>query len=373
HIFPEAFFFNINKPTFYLATILRPEKIFRQQLFGNFAIRVGRALKLECHANHFIRTTNLENFLLFSFLRTNSKHSADRECAVKGFKEIRQRIRAIGNTAEITRAMQLVASSKMKHAQRSAVDGRRYSLRLSELANCIIGHVEDISLPLFQRRDIGSRGILLVGTSKGLCGSFNQNLFRIAAPLAAQSKFIAVGKKSAAFVASMGWQLLAEFPLNDNVPFHEVRSIANFARDAYLGGTIDSVEVASTLYVNTLIQKPTLQTLLPFDFIEKNIAIQRELLGENSETFPDDERELIIEPAIAPMVQSLGESFFRETLYHLLLESKAAEQCARMVAMKTATDNAESLVKELNREYNKIRQAFITNEITEISSGSVAR
>ncbi|MDR0727598.1 MAG: ATP synthase F1 subunit gamma [Puniceicoccales bacterium] len=296
---------------------------------------------------------------------------------MKSFKEIKQRLRAVRNTAKITRAMQLVASSKMHRAQQLAVGGRSYAMRLAELAERLLAEFaqkrrKKFLHPLLEEREIHCRGIILVSTNKGLCGSLNQNLFRVLPPAEDSVKYIAMGKKGKQFLASRQLHLLAEFPLTDSVPFHEVRSVADFAKNAYQKGEIDSIEVASTVYVNTMCQQPILQTLLPLKFLRGGVEEQRKLFRREQGAMPNDPRSLIIEPTPDAVMCALVESFFRETLYHLLLEAKAAEQSARMVAMKTATDNAESIGRTLNLEYNKARQMAITNEIIEISSGSVA-
>ncbi|MDR1456533.1 MAG: ATP synthase F1 subunit gamma [Puniceicoccales bacterium] len=295
---------------------------------------------------------------------------------MKSFKEIKQRMRAVQNTAKITRAMQLVASSKMHRAQQLAVGGRSYSMRLAEITDRLLteftrNRKKKFSHPLLEEREIYCRGIILVSTNKGLCGSLNQNLFRTLPPANDSVKYIAAGKKGKQFLASRQLALLAEFPFTDGIPFHEVRSLADFARDAYLRGEIDSIEVASTVYVNTICQRPILQTLLPLKFLCDGIVEQRKLLRRESNAMPEDPRDIVIEPTPDALMQALVESVFRETLYHLLLEAKAAEQSARMVAMKTATDNAEAIGRTLNLEYNKARQAAITNEIIEISSAAV--
>ncbi|MDR2340730.1 MAG: ATP synthase F1 subunit gamma [Puniceicoccales bacterium] len=301
----------------------------------------------------------------------------ERRTAMKGFKEIKQRLRAVRNTAKITRAMQLVASSKMHRAQQLAVGGRSYSMRLAELTDRLLAELaknrrRKFSHPLLGEREICCRGIILVSTNKGLCGALNQNLFRTLPPAEDSVKYVAVGKKGKQFLASRHLPLLAEFPLADNVPFHEVRSIADFIRDAYIRNEIDSVEVISTVYVNTLCQRPVLQALLPLKLLGRGVEERRKFFGRELDVMPEDPRSSIIEPSPEAVMRALVESLFRETLYHLLLEAKAAEQSARVVAMKTATDNAESIARALNLEYNKARQTAITNEIIEISSASAA-
>jgi F-type H+-transporting ATPase subunit gamma len=156
--------------------------------------------------------------------------------------------------------------------------------------------------------------------------------------------------------------------VNDGLPFHQVKAIANFLRDSYLSGEIDSVEVAHPLHVNALRQEALLETLIPWNGLEENLRKFRELLPAAAAPLPIDGRDLCVEPSLPSLLETLLEGFFRRELFHLLLESKAAEQCARMVAMRAATDNAETLAKELQGLHNRARQAAITDEILEITA-----
>jgi F-type H+-transporting ATPase subunit gamma len=289
---------------------------------------------------------------------------------MRGVKEVKRRLRAVRSTAKITRAMQLVASSKMRFSQRAALQGRRYAQRLEELAQRLLGVEVKKKPPLLAKREIRVRGILLVATDKGLCGALNSNSFRLLPPGGdGNCKYVAVGKKGSQFLAAGKRELLAEFSINDRVPFFQVRALANFLRDRYLAGEIDSVEVLFPFYINTLHQEPTWRRLLPLDAtnLAESLGWQRKVLASEAKPLPDDRRELLLEPSPLELLETLLESFFRRELYHVLLEAKAAEQSARMVAMKTATDNAEDLARELRLEYNKARQANITNEILEIT------
>lgn len=288
---------------------------------------------------------------------------------MKGFREIRRRLRAVQNTAKVTRAMQLVASSKMRSAQRLALSGRCYAMRLAELASKVAPFGLEMAQEFFCERPIKTRGIILISTNKGLCGSLNANLFRQVDEIDTSALFIAVGKKGAQYLASRRRNLLAEFSISDRVQFHEIQALAKLAAEIFIQRKVDTIEVLFPLFINTIRQVPFIQQLLPMATIRDDFQQQRAFLSHSVDAMPQDDRELLIEPSHRDLLQALSISFFRQNLYHFLLEAKAAEQSARMVAMKTATDNAQELARALNLEYNKARQTNITNEILEITAG----
>ncbi|MDR2664083.1 MAG: ATP synthase F1 subunit gamma [Puniceicoccales bacterium] len=294
---------------------------------------------------------------------------------MEGMRDIGRRLRAVRGTAKITRAMQLVAGSKMRRAQQAATAGRRHSLRLEELTDRLIrlGAGADCGAPLLERRELRCRGIVFVATDRGLCGSLNQNTLRLIRESAiGESKYVAVGKKGAQLLRAFRLPLLGEFPSNDGTPYHRARALANFLRDAYLSRSIDSVEFAHPVFVNTLRQEPVLVRLLPLEGLAENLRRRRELLPGAGKPMPEDGRELCVEPSLGRILEALLESFFQREVYHILLEAKAAEQSSRTVAMKVATDNADALAKELTLAYNKARQAAITEEILEITAAKSA-
>ncbi|MDR3117197.1 MAG: ATP synthase F1 subunit gamma [Puniceicoccales bacterium] len=285
-----------------------------------------------------------------------------------GGKEIGRRLRAVQGTAKITRAMQLVASSKMARAQRAALGGRRHEFRLEELADLLLREGPAPDPALCAPREVQRRGIVTVATDRGLCGALNQNVLRAALALDGPARFVAIGRRGAQLLAARGKELLAEFSINDRVPFAQVRSIANYLRDIYLSGTVDTVEVLYPVFVNTLEQRVLAKKLLPLDGLAENLRSRRAILPALGNPLPEDPRPLLVEPSRARLAEKLVEEFFRRELFQLLLEAKAAEQSARTVAMKLATDNAEALAKELRMEFNKLRQATITGEILEITA-----
>jgi F-type H+-transporting ATPase subunit gamma len=272
--------------------------------------------------------------------------------------------------------MQLVAASKMRRAQNAATAGRRHSLRLEELADRLLSMElpADDMAPLLSPREIKCRGMVLVATDKGLCGALNQNTFRLMRDVDGLecAKYVAVGKKGGQLLAACRLPVMGEFSVNDGVPYHRSRAIANFLRDAYLRGEIDSVEVACPLFVSTLRQTPVILRLLPLDGLAENLRTKRDMLPSAGPALPVDGREIAVEPSPSRAIESLLESFLQKEIHHILLEAKAAEQSARMVAMKAATDNAESFAKELLLSYNKVRQAAITAEILEIRADGSA-
>jgi len=296
---------------------------------------------------------------------------------MKGIGEIRGRIKSVKNTAQITRAMQLVAASKMKRAQKAAADGRPYTLLMAEIIASLPGKVEEASHPLMEPREVKRRGVILVSTDKGLCGGLNANLFReivVAEEASGLSgndvAYVAIGKKGSQFLARTGRNLVAKFQVSDTPLFTEVRAAADFMIEAFIDGKIDSIEILFPRFVNALTQEPTLVHLVPIIDLQKEIDEVRKQYGEENYHPAEDDREINFEPDAAAILAELPAMYVRHQIYHRVLELKASEQSSRMVAMKSATDNANSLVDDLTLEYNKARQAGITQEILELAAGA---
>src|SRR6476646_8816607 len=170
-------------------------------------------------------------------------------------RDLRRRIRSISSTAQITKAMQMVAASKMRKAQQAALAGRPFAYLLYRIQREATTRMGEFSHPLLEKRDIRKRAVILIGVDKGLCGALNSNLFRVAAQFDPQSTvFITAGRKAAQFVAHTGRQLAAEFAYGDSPTFSEARAIASFARDLFLKGEVDQVQMVATRFVNTLTQ-----------------------------------------------------------------------------------------------------------------------
>jgi F-type H+-transporting ATPase subunit gamma len=217
-------------------------------------------------------------------------------------------------------------------------------------------------------REVRTRAVILVGTDKGLCGALNTNLFRVAAQFdPATTLFIAAGKRAAQFVARTGRQLAAEFTFTDSPRFAEARPIAAFARDLFLKGEVDQVQVVATQFINTLTQQPVVVEYLPIGEI-KGLKIP----GAESEADPaPGVTDFLFELSAEGVLSYLFGHYLNIYVYRVLLEAKASEQSARMVAMKNATDSAADLIRDLTLEYNKLRQGNITKELSEIAGGQL--
>ena len=280
-------------------------------------------------------------------------------------RDIRRRIRSVGSTAQITKAMQMVAASKMRKAQEAALQGRPFVLQIYRFQRAATTQLRDFSHPLLEVRPIHKRAVILVAADKGLCGALNSNLFRLASQFDPKSTlFITAGRKAAQFVAATRRRLIAEFAYGDSPQFSEARAIAALARDLFLKKEVDEVRILATRFVNTLTQQPVSTEYLPVGEIkgmkipdaepEQELALRKESLFEpNAETF----------------LGYLLSHYLNIFVYQVLLNAKASEQSARMVSMKNATDNAEDLIEDLTLEYNKLRQGNITKELLEIAGG----
>ena len=290
----------------------------------------------------------------------------------KGLREIRNRIKSVKSTGQITRAMQLVASSKMKRAQDSARAGRAYAELLGEILDTAQSKVGEFSHPLLTKREVKVRGILLVTPDKGMAGALNGNLIRLAAEQK-DAVFVCIGRKGAQALARSGRKVLADFPVTDRANFSEVRPAAEYLIKAFTEGTVDTVEVLFAHFKNTMVQAPRVQQLLPADSLVSQAREFRAKLGLPEPKIEADERDMIFEPSPAEILNQLPALFFKQAVHQAVLESKASEFSARMVAMKAATDNAKKIGAALSLEYNKARQAAITQEILELTAGAAAQ
>ncbi len=290
----------------------------------------------------------------------------------KGLREIRNRIKSVKSTGQITRAMQLVASSKMKRAQDSARAGRAYAELLGEILDTAQSKVGEFTHPLLTKRDVKVRGILLVTPDKGMAGALNGNLIRLAAEQK-DAVFVCIGRKGAQALARAGRKVLADFPVTDRANFSEVRPAAEYLIKAFTEGTVDTVEVIFAHFKNTMVQTPRVQQLLPADSLVNQAREFRSKLGIPEPKIEDDERDMLFEPSAAAILNELPALFFKQAVHQAVLESKASEFSARMVAMKAATDNAKKISAALSLEYNKARQAAITQEILELTAGAAAQ
>jgi len=287
-------------------------------------------------------------------------------------REIRRRIQAVKNVAQITRAVQMVASSKMRRAQERVRAGRPYSEQLTKLLSRLAGQAEgQEDLPLMKSRTVRSAAIVVVTPDRGLAGALSSNVNRRAAQLALELQrehganlpisFIAVGRKGRDFLTRTRQKLMAEFTrLGDQPQQADVRAIARTITDAYLNEEADLVYLVYPRFVSTVVQTPTVSQLLP---VQPPAAVE--------ETGPTPQ--YIFEPDATTIFAELLPRYLETLIYQPLLETVASFYSAQMVAMRNATDNATELQTDLTLTYNKARQAAITTQILEIVAGSGGR
>jgi F-type H+-transporting ATPase subunit gamma len=286
-------------------------------------------------------------------------------------RDIRRRIKSVKNTAQITKAMQMVAASKMRKAQQTALAGRPYATLMNQVLGNVTFYAGDFTHALMEKREGNKRCLIVVSTDKGLCGALNSNLLREAARADRENTvYIVAGRKAAQFIARTKRNLAAEFTYKDAPLFGEARAISKFARDLFLRGEVDRVDVLFTNFISTLSQKPEVRPFLPIGEIKPLVAGVPE--PSQQEKLLHGATEFLFEPSADEVLGSLLPHSLNFQIYQILLEAKASEQSARMVAMKNATDNANQLIKDLTLEYNKLRQANITKELLEISSAAMA-
>ncbi len=291
---------------------------------------------------------------------------------MNSLRDIRRRIRSISSTAQITRAMQMVAASKMHKAQESALAGHAFARLLYRIQREVTKTAE-FTHPLMEVREVRKRAVILIGADKGLCGALNSNLFRVAAQYDPTSTiFITAGRRAAQFVAGTHRQLAAEFTYKDTPTWDEARAISAFARDLFLKRKVDRVDVAATRFINTLTQEAGALRFLPVGAIEAGFEmpeLQAARAWEEEKAKDTEVAEFLFEPNATEVLDRFLIPYLNFFVYQAMLNAKASEQSARMVSMKNATENAEELIKDLRLEYNKLRQGMITQELLEISGG----
>jgi F-type H+-transporting ATPase subunit gamma len=284
-------------------------------------------------------------------------------------RDIRRRIKSVTSTAQITKAMQMVAASKMRKAQQAALNGRPFAALLYRFQRKATTQAVNFSHPLLEVREVRKRAVILIAGDKGLCGALNSNLFRLASQFDPQSTvFITAGRRAAQYIARTRRQLIAEFAYGDSPRYTEAKAIAACARDLFLKGEVDQVQVVATRFINTLSQEPVSIEFLPVGAIKglklPGVPSEEELTANTVE--------YLFEPNPEAFLGYLFAHYLNIYIYQVLLNAKASEQSARMVAMKNATDNANTLIKDLTLEYNKLRQSKITTELLEIVGGQLA-
>lgn len=282
---------------------------------------------------------------------------------------IKRRIKSAKNIAQITKAMQMVAASKMKKAQASALGTRPYANELLTAVNSLRGKVDPSIHPLLRSGESQNQkeAFVLISPDKGLCGGLITNLARLLVDKSEQTTFIVVGKKGRDVALRLGANVEAYFDLGISQPKYDiVPPIAELIISGFISGKFSKVTAIYTKFINTLSQKPCYEAILPLS-LEKILG-ETENPKENTELY----KEYVFEPTPYEVLDALLPHYVEMELYQIILESYASEQSARMMAMKNASDNAKDIIGELTLSYNKIRQSLITNEIADIAVASLA-
>ncbi len=288
-------------------------------------------------------------------------------------KEIRGKIGSVQNTRKITKAMEMVAASKMRKAQERMRAARPYASKIRSLAANLSEATPEYKHPfMFEHADAKSVGLIVVTTDKGLCGGLNTNLLRAVTnklkeleAQGLQAECVAVGGKGYGFLSRIGAKVVANVTqLGDQPRLDRLVGPVKLLGDGFREGRLKAVYLCYTRFINTMRQEPVLQLLLPLS--------RTELMPEAAAETRDHGWDYLYEPDAQTIIDQLLLRYVEALIYQALVENMASEQSARMVAMKAATDNAGNLINELQLIYNKTRQAAITKELSEIVSGAAA-
>lgn len=299
-----------------------------------------------------------------------------------GTKEIKRRIKSVKNTKKITKAMELVAASKMKRAVSSTLASRLYAGYSWEILTSIAKNLEENKNPLFIEREVKNILIVLITSNRGLCGAYNaQVIKKTISLLKLQDQninidFITIGKKGDTALRRLGKNIIASFTeLPDNITLSDILPISKLSIDEYSILRYDRVLVAYTDYISALTQKPNIKQILPISKDSlKEVIDSLEKENEHKKINEEKEQKIdyLFEGDFDKLIESLAEKLTRMQIYQMILESNASEQSSRMVAMKNASEASGEMIDDLTLVFNKARQANITREISEISAGMVS-
>lgn len=292
-------------------------------------------------------------------------------------REIRRRIRSVKNISQVTRAMQMVAASKMRRAQEQVLATRPYSEKAWQILTHLASQrgADEIAHPLLQvREEIKSIGMLLITADKGLCGSYNHNMVQAAARFISELPYpvelVTVGKRGRDAMWRMGQTIVSEFSdLPPQPGLLDVTPIARTVMNSFVSGQVDVVYLAHTDFINTLTQRPAIWQLLPIRPLSLGVTPVSEHRESGEEL---GQIEYIYEPDPHTILSTVLPRFTELQIYQALLESLASEHSARMVAMRNATENANELLADLTLTYNRARQEAITKEMLDIAGGAEA-
>jgi len=285
-----------------------------------------------------------------------------------GAKDIRSKIASIKNTQKITRAMQMVATSKMRKTQERMCASKPYATKIYNVVKHIARATSEYRHPFMVTRDIKRVGVIVITSDRGLCGGLNANLLRETVRATRQWQqagkeidLCVIGRKGQAFFKRVGGRVIASVDqLGDKPRVQDLIGVVKVMIDAFYQGEIDALHVVYNEFINTMAQKPTVKQLLPLPLAEED----SKTLGHHWD--------YIYEPDAKELLDALFERYIEQQVYQAVIENIACEQAAKMIAMKSATDNAGELIKEFQLAYNKARQAAITQELAEIVGGAAA-
>ena len=303
-----------------------------------------------------------------------------------GIKEIRTKIKSVQNTRKITKAMEMVAASKMRKAQDRMRAGRPYATKVRTIATHLMQTHPDYTHPfMIERSDVKGVGIVLVSTDKGLCGGLNTNITRLALnrikefnQKGIKVQATALGNKGLGFLTRIGVNLVSqEIQLGDKPNLERLIGAIKVQIDDFIDGKIDAVYLATNRFVNTMKQEPVFVRLLPLpsglsDPFQTEAVFEAEAKAEDAVLNSKYSWDYIYEPDSKSVIDDLLQRYVEGLVYQAVAENMASEQSARMVAMKAASDNAKKIIGDLELVYNKTRQAAITKEISEIVGGAAA-
>jgi F-type H+-transporting ATPase subunit gamma len=298
-------------------------------------------------------------------------------------RDVRLKIRSVKNISQITQAMKLVAAAKLRRVQERVEQGKPYSHTMADLVGMLAPNVREFKHPLLDERPVGAAGLVVISADKGLAGSYNSNILRIAhqfldrkiadlqgnAHTAGRSsvQVVTIGRKATDYFTKRGYNVVQKFPsLGDSSSYDQVRAIANAVTGMFLTEQVDEVHIAFTEFVNTITQRPQVIKFLP---IEPPQGMNE---GESTPAATSSKLDFIFEPPAPELLGVLLPRFVETRVYQILLEAVAAEFGARMTAMTNATKNADEQIETLTLLANRTRQAMITKELLDIVGGAEA-
>lgn len=276
-------------------------------------------------------------------------------------QDIRRRIKSVKNIEQITKAMKMVAAARLRRAQEKAAASLPYTEKVRAVLASVANHASDLSHPLLEVREVKNIGYLVLSADKGLAGAYSSNVIKEVLPHLADknnSSIIAVGRKARDYFKRRGYPMDEEFTgFSEKPTIEHAIAIARSVAEGFKSGKYDEIHLVYTVFHSAITQKATSVKLLPIEDVTSDTA---------------DSRDYIFEPSAEEVLNHLVPQYLQTTIYGALLQAAASELGARMTAMGSATDNAEELIAKLILNYNKIRQATITREISEIVGGAEA-